>query len=56
LSTVQGSDRQIAETILKSALAESIQVMMLVCAMLALAGAGAGMLLPASSPDRHKAQ
>jgi MFS family permease len=54
LSTVQGNDRQIAETILKGALAESIQVMMLVCAILALAGAGTGMLLPASSPDRHK--
>jgi EmrB/QacA subfamily drug resistance transporter len=56
LSTVQGNDRQIAETILKGALAESIQVMMLVCAILALAGAGTGMLLPASSPDRHKPQ
>jgi MFS family permease len=56
LSTVQGNDRQIAETILKGALAESIQVMMLVCAILALAGAGTGMLLPASSPGRPKPQ
>ena len=56
LSTVQGNDRQITETILKGALAESIQVMMLVCAILALAGAGTGMLLPASSPSRPKPQ
>jgi hypothetical protein len=56
LSTVQGNDRKITETILKGALAESIQVMMLVCAILALAGAGTGMLLPASSPSRPKPQ
>jgi hypothetical protein len=56
LSTVQGNDRQITETILKGALAESIRVMMLVCAILALAGAGTGMLLPASPSDRHKPQ
>jgi EmrB/QacA subfamily drug resistance transporter len=56
LSTVQGNDRKTTETILKGALAESIQVMMLVCAILALAGAGTGMLLPASSPSRPKPQ
>jgi hypothetical protein len=56
LSTVQGNDRALADTIVKGALAESIQVMMLVCAALALAGAGTGMLLPASSSDRHKAK
>jgi MFS family permease len=38
LSTVQGNDRIIAETILKGALADSIQVMMLVCATLTLGG------------------
>jgi EmrB/QacA subfamily drug resistance transporter len=54
LSTVQGNDRVVAETIVKGALAESIQIMMLVCAALALAAAGTGMLLPASSRDRHK--
>jgi hypothetical protein len=56
LSTVQGNDRALADTIVKGALAESIQVMMLVCAALALAGAGTGMLLPATSSDRHKAK
>jgi EmrB/QacA subfamily drug resistance transporter len=56
LSTVQGNDRLVAETIVKGALAESIQIMMLVCATLALAGAGTGMLLPASSSDRDKAE
>ncbi|MFZ0987742.1 MAG: MFS transporter, partial [Xanthobacteraceae bacterium] len=54
LSTVHGNDRVVAETIVKGALAESIQIMMLVCAALALAAAGTGMLLPASSRDRHK--
>jgi hypothetical protein len=54
LSTVQGNDRVVAETIVKGALAESIQVMMLICTTLALAAAGTGMLLPASSRDRHK--
>jgi hypothetical protein len=56
LSTVQGNDRVVAETIVKGALAESIRVMMLVCATLALAGAGTSMLLPTSSNERHKAE
>jgi EmrB/QacA subfamily drug resistance transporter len=54
LSTVQGNDRIVAETIVKGALAHSIQVMMLVCATLTLAAAGTGLLLPGSSRDRHK--
>ncbi|MFZ2081580.1 MAG: hypothetical protein WAV38_34020 [Xanthobacteraceae bacterium] len=52
LSTVQGNDRVVAETIVKAGLAESIQVMMLVCAGLALAGAAGGVLLPSSPTDR----
>lgn len=45
-STLQGQDRQVAEVAIKGSLAESLQVMMLVCAVLALAGAGSGTLLP----------
>jgi EmrB/QacA subfamily drug resistance transporter len=48
LSMVQGSDRQIAETIIKGSLAKSIRVIMLVSAVLALAGAASGALLPGS--------
>jgi len=53
LSTVQGHDRQVAEIAIKGSLAESIQVMMLLCALLALAGAASGTLLPRWSPERH---
>jgi MFS family permease len=56
LSTVQGNDRVVAETIVKGALAESIRAMMLVCATLALAGAGTGMLLPAYPSNRRRAE
>jgi EmrB/QacA subfamily drug resistance transporter len=52
-ATLQGKDRQVAEVAIKGALAESIQIMMLLCAMLALAGAVSSMLLPHSSPDRQ---
>ncbi len=54
LSTLQGQDRQVAEVAIKGSLAGSIQVIMLLCAMLALAGAVSGTLLPQSSPDRKK--
>src|SRR5262249_40477530 len=37
----------------EGSLAESIQVMVLVCAVLALSGTAIGMLLPRPSPDRH---
>jgi MFS family permease len=56
LSTVQGNDRVVAETIVKGALAESIRAMMLVCATLALAGAGTGMLLPTYPSNRRRAE
>jgi MFS family permease len=52
LSTIQGNNRQVAEMIIKGSLTESIQVMMLICAMLALAGAASATLLPPSSPRR----
>jgi EmrB/QacA subfamily drug resistance transporter len=56
LSTVQGNDRQVAEIAIKGSLAESIQIMMLVCAMLALAGVASATLLPRLSPDRHQSR
>jgi EmrB/QacA subfamily drug resistance transporter len=46
LSTVQGDDRRVAEIIIKRSLAESIRFAMLVSALLALAGAACGALLP----------
>jgi EmrB/QacA subfamily drug resistance transporter len=52
LSTVQGNNRQVAEAIIKESLAESIRVIMLVCAALALAGAASGALLPQSRYDQ----
>ena len=51
LATIQGSDRQRAESVIKGSLANSIRTIMLVCAALALAGAASGILLP--SP-RHR--
>jgi EmrB/QacA subfamily drug resistance transporter len=52
LSTVQGNDRVAAGIVIKESLAESIQIIMLVCAGLALAGAASGVLLPSSPNDR----
>jgi hypothetical protein len=52
LSTVQGNDRKVAGIVIKESLAESIQIIMLVCAGLALAGAASGVLLPSSPNDR----
>jgi EmrB/QacA subfamily drug resistance transporter len=46
LSTVQRGERQTAEIIIKGSLAESIRLTMLGCALLALAGAACGALLP----------
>jgi len=56
LSTVQGNDRQVAEMVIKGSLAESIKVIMLLCAELALAGAASGMLLPRPSSHRHSSE
>jgi hypothetical protein len=52
LEKVQGNDRQLAESIIKESLAKSIRSIMLVCAVLALAGALSGTLLP--SPRRRQ--
>ena len=52
LSTVQGNDRQVAEIIIERSLAESIRFAMLVSALLALAAAASGALLPRSR--RHQ--
>ena len=46
LSMVHGDDRQVAETVIKQSLAHSIRVIMLVSAVLALAGAASSTLLP----------
>ena len=51
LSTVQGDDRRVAEIIIKRSLAESIRFAMLVSALLALAAAASGALLPQSRQD-----
>jgi len=48
LSGIQGSDRQVAGTIVKGSLAEGIQFVMLIAAGLALAGAAAGAVIPRS--------
>ena len=48
LSTVQGNDLRVAEIIIKGSLAESIRVIMVVSAGLALLGAASGALLPRS--------
>lgn len=47
LATVQGNDRQLAESIIRGSLAKSIRSIMLVCAAFALAGAASSLLLPA---------
>jgi EmrB/QacA subfamily drug resistance transporter len=47
LATLQGSDRQLANRIIRDSLANSIRSIMLVCAALALAGAASSTLLPA---------
>jgi EmrB/QacA subfamily drug resistance transporter len=52
LSTVQGNDREVAGIVIKESLAESIRIIMLVCAGLALAGAASSALLPKSQGDR----
>jgi len=52
LAKVQGSDRQLAESVIRESLANSIRSVMLICAALALAGAASGMLLP--SPRRQR--
>jgi EmrB/QacA subfamily drug resistance transporter len=52
LSMVQGNNRLVAEIAIKESLADSIQVIMLVCAVLALAGAASGALLPPSRKDQ----
>jgi EmrB/QacA subfamily drug resistance transporter len=52
LSTVQGDDREAAEIVIKESLAESIQIVMLVCAVLALAGAASSVLLLRSRNNR----
>jgi hypothetical protein len=52
LEKVQGNDRQLAESIIKESLAESIRSVMLICAAVALAGAASSTLLP--SPRRQQ--
>ena len=49
LSGIQGTDRHVAEAIIKGALAEGIQVVMFIAAALALAGAAVGGLIPRST-------
>ncbi len=51
LSTVQGDDRRAAEIIIRRSLAESIRFAILVSALLALAGAACGALLPRPRQD-----
>jgi EmrB/QacA subfamily drug resistance transporter len=46
LATVQGDERQLAESIIRESLAKSIRSIMLACAALALAGAMSSSLLP----------
>jgi EmrB/QacA subfamily drug resistance transporter len=56
LSVVQGDDRQTAEIIIKGALGNSIQIIMLICAALALAGGASSLLLPTSANDRTESK
>ena len=49
LAKIQGSDRPVAELVLKGSLAESIRTVLLVAALLALSAAAAGMLIPRSA-------
>jgi EmrB/QacA subfamily drug resistance transporter len=51
LAMIHGNDRQIAETMIKRSLAQSIRVIMLVSAALALAGAASSVLLPGRADD-----
>jgi EmrB/QacA subfamily drug resistance transporter len=51
LSMVHGNDRQTAESMIKQSLAQSIRIVMLVCAALALAGAASSALLPRRDGD-----
>lgn len=48
LATIQGNDRRIAETAIKGSLASSLRYIMVVSAVLALAAAAGGSLLPQS--------
>jgi MFS family permease len=48
LEKVQGTDRQLAESIIRGSLGESIRSVMLACAALALAGAASSTLLPSA--------
>jgi len=52
LEKVQGNDRQLAESIIRGSLANSIRSVMLICAALALAGAASSMLLPSARHHR----
>ena len=52
LSAVHGDDRQTAKVIIKGSLAKSLQFAMLGCALLALAGAACGALLPETRTAR----
>jgi EmrB/QacA subfamily drug resistance transporter len=56
LSLVQGDDRQTAEIVIKGSLGKSIQIIMLICAALALAGGVSGLLLPTSRNNRIDAK
>ena len=49
LSKIQGADRLAAETIIRGSLAESIQSVLLIAAVLAISAAAAGTLLPRST-------
>jgi EmrB/QacA subfamily drug resistance transporter len=49
LSTLQGSDRQVAEIIIKGSLAESIRLVMLLVSLLAFVSAACGALIPRRS-------
>jgi MFS family permease len=52
LSTVRGDDRRFAENIIKKSLTKSIRLALLISALLALAAAASGALLPRSAPRR----
>jgi EmrB/QacA subfamily drug resistance transporter len=56
LSTLGGDDRRTAEVIVKGSLAESIRFTMLGCALLALAGAACGALLPGARTRQKKSE
>ncbi len=56
LSLLQGDDRRQAEAVIKHALGESIQIVMLICAALALAGSASSLLLPTSRTERIRPQ